>query len=134
MSYTSSPVMSTYGTKTIPVAYDIDFRLGTAPQAPNVRRDAGLLNLIPRSSPGQQEFDVENRPALYMSLTVASGLSSPTIRGAFLWETGTTHLVAVDNKVYYSSDGGTTWATLITWTTAAYTPIGFAEFMYNSRR
>lgn len=136
MAFTQSPETNTYASPTLPVAFGIDFRSGTQVDTPSTRRDAGVINLVPRKylNPytGQQETQLETRAAID-AVTAFSVPADPAIRGLFLWEYDSDTsavFVVVNQNVYINTGSG--WNIQTTLITNVTTPVGFTEFIDSS--
>lgn len=140
MAFSKTPVTSTYSTERIPACYNIDFRTGLDIGTVNSRKDAGMINLMPRKYKdpisGAEEFHAETRQPILAS-TVSGGGGTPTIagdpRGIYVWEkaVGTTYyFMVVGVEVWTSTTGlSLSWTNVDTLLTSATSPVGFTEFI-----
>lgn len=140
MAFTKAPTTSTYSTERIPACYNIDFRTGYGIGTLSQRRDAGMINLIPRKYKdpitGAEEFHAETRQPI-LAATVAGGAGSPTTagdpRGIYVWEkaVGTTYyFIVIGTEVWTSTTGlALSWTKVDTLLTSATSPVGFTEFL-----
>lgn len=134
MAFSKTPVTSTYSTERIPACYNIDFRTGLDIGNVNARKDAGMINLIPRKYKdpisGAEEFHAETRQPI-LAATVPATAGNP--RGIYVWEktVGTTYyFMVVGVEVWTSTTGlALSWTQVDTLLTAATSPVGFTEFI-----
>lgn len=128
MSYTNSPMVSTYSTSRVPLAYGIQARAGLV----SLTTDPGMVNVLPFKEKDEGGHDVvwgETRYAI-RGITINNTPGNIT-RGMFVWEKtpGTLYYFAVVNQSVYTSTNGAVWNVVNTLTTAATTPVRFTEYI-----
>jgi hypothetical protein len=124
MTFSNTPMISTYSSQRIPAFYPISRR--TASSAVFSELDEGTINLFPGKDSNTQEPYMESRPALAVTEVVNAAAVG---RGHYVWEksTGSIYYFMVAGTGVYTSTDGKTWTLVVTLLTNVLTPVGFVE-------
>lgn len=130
MPFSRTPMMDTYSSQRLPVAWDLDFLEGNHSFSTMY---AGMTNLVPYYLDETKVEYVESRSGL-STVPVVSG-TGYTVRGGYVWEkfAGVPYYFVVisdgTNTYVYSSADSVTWTVVNSWADATRTPVRFCEFI-----
>lgn len=128
MPYSKAPVVSTYETKQVPAAYNMDLRPQSAYLTGSTNyQDAGMINLIPMKGEKDEVHAITRQPVHAYPV----GSSDVINRGCYVWEksVGTTYYFSVNGTGVFTSADRITWTQVTTLSTSATTPVRFTEFI-----